>query len=186
LIRESAGARYEPVLLPLGDVNLRAFHVLATVALLMLSACVPPPDLTSTYNPAEVAWAEKTGTATINGQAFLRRNDGVVVYAAGSTAILTPRSTYADERFSKTFPNGARLSYFGMNFKTTDPVYAQSGRTAVADGEGKFTFTNLPSGTYYLTIPVVWMVQDVRQGGLLMVPVTLADGETKQVIMSGQ
>ena len=161
---------------------------LALCCAVLLTACAStgPMALTATYNPAEGAWAAKSGTSTITGQGFLRRNDGVVVYAAGSEADLIPQTSYSAVRVSGAFPNGSHLSYGGLNYDSTDPAYASTVRKTTADGEGKFTFSNVPAGSYYVTTSVIWEVGYERQGGLLMMPVTVAAGQTANVILSGQ
>ena len=109
---------------------------------------------------------------------------GVVVYAAGSPVNLVPKTAYADERIAFIY-KGAKLSYFGGTFKNDDPTYYKYARSTTADGEGRFTFTDVPAGSYYITTEVAWMVQYERQGGALMESVTIGDGQSQNVIMSG-
>jgi len=141
--------------------------------------------LSSSFRAEDAAFINSKGTATVTGQAFLRRNDGIVVYAAGSPVSLTPKTNYSDERIAFIY-KGGKSSYFGGTFKNDDPEYYKYSRTATADGEGRFTFSDVPAGSYYITTEVTWMVQYERQGGALMERVTVADGQKVEVIMTGQ
>lgn len=153
-----------------------------------LSSCASA-TLVTPFDPAAAAFSERAGTAVISGQAFLRRNDGIVVYAAGSDVALVPKTAYSDERMQKIYGEG-KISQatdlgVGVTFTNDDPRFARTVRTVIADGEGKFTFTGVPAGSYYLTTQVIWRAQYV-QGGALMERVTVLDGQTANVIMTGQ
>jgi hypothetical protein len=150
------------------------------------SSAVP----TTPFSPAEVSFIKKPGAATITGQAFLRRNDGIVIYGAGSEVDLVPKSTYSDERIRKVYGAGKEADgtvLFGTPsiFKDADPAYADYTLKTVADGEGKFTFTKVAAGAYYVISTVTWMAE-YQQGGSLMTPVTVTDKQTQQVILNGQ
>ncbi|RYG57587.1 MAG: carboxypeptidase regulatory-like domain-containing protein [Alphaproteobacteria bacterium] len=156
----------------------------ALAAALLLAAC-SPVTLKSSFNAADASFINQTGTGAITGQAFLRRNDGMVVYAAGSEVSLVPKTPYSDERFASIYGAG-KLSYFGASFKNDTADYYNYTRKTIADGEGRFTFTDLAAGSYYLTTTVTWTVQYAQQGGALMERVTVTGGQTSNVIMSGQ
>ena len=157
--------------------------LLAVVLISALASCAPSTTLKSTFNASDAAFVQSKGTATINGQAFLRRNDGIVVYGAGSEVFLIPKTAYSDERMAFIY-KGSKVSYFGGTFKNDDPMYQQYMLKTVADGEGRFTFGNVAAGSYYITTHVIWFVQ-YQQGGALMDQVTVGDGQSVQVIMSG-
>jgi hypothetical protein len=168
----------------LGDYQMIRKLATAALAALCLSACTSS-TLTTSFNASEAAFINKQGTATITGQGFLRRNDGVVVYAAGSEVRLVPQTPYSNERFRSIY-GAAKQSYFGGTFKNDTPEYYDYTRTTVADGEGRFTFSNVSAGSYYLTTSVVWMAGYSRQGGAIMERVTVQNGQSVNVVMSGQ
>lgn len=66
----------------------------SVVALVFAAGCVLTYTVKTPFNPAEHEYAAKPGKAVVSGQAFLRRNDGMVVYAAGSRAYLLPNTAY--------------------------------------------------------------------------------------------
>jgi hypothetical protein len=158
---------------------------LAVCMAVLLAACTTVGTLNSTFDPNAAAFVKAQGKGTITGQAFLRRNDGIVVYGAGSDVILVPKTAYSDERFAQIYGSG-KVSMFGRTFKNDDPTYYEFSRKTVADGEGRFVFDGVADGQYYLTTNVVWMVQYAQQGGALMERVTIKDGQPVTVIMSGQ
>lgn len=158
--------------------------LIAVFAVAVLSGCVTA-TLTSSFNAADAAYINEIGTATVKGQAFLRRNDGVVVYGAGSEVFLIPKTAYSDERMAAIYGAG-KTTYFGVQFKNEDPLYLQYTRKTVADGEGRFQFTNVRAGSYYITTTVMWMAGYSRQGGGLMERVSVTESQSADVIMSGQ
>src|SRR4051812_45149169 len=64
----------------------------------------------------------KNGTGRIEGQAFLRRDYGRLVAAAGERVFLLPASRYTMERFERMFA-GERRAYFGTEIENTPPEY---------------------------------------------------------------
>lgn len=144
----------------------------------------------STFDPNAAAYINQQGTNTITGQAFLRRNDGMVVYGAGSEVELIPVTAYTQARVAAIF-KGGKFAYPDaftggqVTVKDEDPQFAKFVRKAVANGEGRFTFEGVADGSYYITVPVVWMVQ-AYQGGTLLGEATVSGGQKIEVIINGQ
>ena len=154
------------------------------VLILVLGACSSTGTLTTAFDADAAAFINTTGQAEVSGQAFLRRNDGIVVYGAGSEVLLIPKTAYSDERMQQIYGSG-KISYFGRTFTNDDPDYYNYARTAIADGEGRFSFDNVAYGDYYLITTVTWMIQYAQQGGSLMERVSVRDGQDVSVIMRG-
>ena len=150
---------------------------------LLIAGCVTTPPIKATFNPAEAAFIHKQGQGKIIGQAFLRRNDGVVVYAAVSEVNLVPKTTYSAERMHALFGDG-KFNYFNNAGKMPDG-YEDMMRKTKADGEGRFEFDGVADGDYYITTLVVWFAGS-RQGGGLMEPITVSGGKAVNVIMTGE
>lgn len=157
--------------------------VIATLLAGALAGC-SPATLVTTFNPSDAAFINEKGTATVKGQAFLRRNDGIVVYAAGSEVFLIPKTTYSDERMATIYGAGKMTTFLGSSFKNDDARFYEYVRKVVANGEGRFEFKDVAAGKYYVVTSVVWYVQ-VQQGGSLMERTTVADGQTVELIMTG-
>src|SRR5690606_23631560 len=118
----------------------------ALAALLAVGAAAcSPVTLQSTFNASEAAYIRKQGDGSISGQAFLRRNDGMVVYAAESEVTIIPVTAYAAERVTTIYGQG-KYAVWHPGFKTTDPTYEQYSRKTGANGEGRFKFEGLADG----------------------------------------
>lgn len=160
-----------------------------------LAACsVPPPaTMSATYNPAEVAWAAREGNNTISGSAVLRTVGGDVKTCAGLKVTLMPVSAYATEYMEKTFGSSdSGISRYTPNV-TLDPAFTGSDltRNSICDAEGRFEFTNLPDGEFYVISNVTWgAVQGGRyayvatQGGDLMQRVSVSGGQRKNIVLT--
>lgn len=166
-------------------------------AALALVSCVTPPaprlTLAHSFDPAQVAWFNAPGNATLAGQALLRTRGGEARTCAGLPVELIPVSDYASERMATVF--GSAGSGF-FDIRTTPPAfdndaatgaaaYAQMTRKTICDAQGNFTFSELPAGSYYIVALVVWNLPGgARQGGALMQLVQASDGKTARVILT--
>ncbi len=144
-----------------------------------LSGCVQTVQMQTPFDPAQHEFANKKGTATIAGQAFMRRNDGIVVYAAGSAVYLLPQTAYTQEIISKA------AAYGSLNITNADQRLALYIKRTQANGEGRFSFTGVPDGSYIVGTNVNWMAGDYQQGGDLMQVVTVSGGKSVDVILTG-
>lgn len=164
-------------------------RVVATVLCAVLAACTTA-RLTTTFDPAEAAYINETGNGMIQGQAFLRRNDGMVVYAAGSEVQLIPATRYAQERMNAIYQGRRYVSVLGSKkFENDDPRYYGYTRKTVANGEGRFEFKDVAPGRYFVMTSVFWTPNPnaiIPEGGGLMHEVTVTgDGKPINIIMSG-
>lgn len=158
----------------------------AVILLVGLSGCASTATLIGGFNAQDAAFINTQGKATVSGQAFLRRNDGIVVYGAGSEVVLIPKTAYSSERIA-TIYKGAHSVMFGTKFTNDDPAYYTYQRKTVANGEGRFSFPNVGPGSYYVVTSVTWLVGSVPQGGSLYAEVSVgADGKSPpEIIMNG-
>jgi hypothetical protein len=147
-------------------------------------------------NLAEAEYSRAAGKAIVKGQMFLRRKDGIVVYGAGSEARLVPKVAHSDQVIAASFPSGKIKMHliFGINTGAElnfDPAFIPYIRSTKADGQGGFTFRQVPPGSYYVVGNVNWCVPAGygscdRQGGDLYDAITVRPGDTEvSVILSG-
>jgi len=174
---------------------MRNLVILALTGLLLGCAATPPPAApVAVFNPSEAAFARAKGTATVRGQSFLRRNDGVVVYGAGSEVLLVPRVANSEEAIEKGFGAGKlrmEVKLFGANLMGNDfkfdPGLEPFIRRAKADGQGNFAFDSVPPGQYYVLSRVTWCVPSRygcdQQGGDLMEPIAVAAPDKAVTVM---
>jgi len=149
-----------------------------------LASCVSAPKISSSFNPSDAAFIHQQGKGAIKGQAFLRRNDGIVVYAAGSDVVLIPKTTYSTERINALYGSG-KINYY-IPSPESPPGFESATRQTKANGEGRFEFPNLADGDYYVVTKVTWMAGNMPQGGALMERAQIRAGATAEIIMSGQ
>lgn len=164
----------------------------AVAALAILSGCASSAQ-PNTNAVASVLYAEcdeaafaaalETGTAQIEGQAFMKTRGGDVKLGAGNEVILVPAISCA-----RTWWDQVGLDW---NRKTTvprSPVFASGLRSTTSDGEGRFKFSGLAPGTYYLRTHVTWEVPSrygmSLQGGYVGEEIVVGDGEQKSVILT--
>lgn len=153
--------------------------ILFAAGLAAVAGCVQTVTLQTPFDPAQHEYAMKPGKATVAGQAFMRRNDGIVVYAAGSPVYLLPDTAYTREIYSK-----GTNSYGPINLANADQRLVAYSRKGQADGEGRFSFAGVPDGGYLIVTGVTWMAGDSRQGGDLTQWVTVAGGQDVNAIIS--
>jgi len=133
--------------------------------LALLAACEtvtpsPPP----VWNPvtaeieAEYQPYLASGPGTLTGQAFLAQRGGGVVKAAGRNVILDPATTLGNEWWGKA---GSKWAHRMLT--PPSPAFAKARRMVVADADGRFRFSNLPAGKYYVRTEITW---DVAYHGL--------------------
>lgn len=159
--------------------NMKFRPLVISAILAALTGCVQAVQIQTQFDPLQHEYANKKGTAVVNGQAFMRRNDGIVVYAAGSPVYLMPSTPYTQEMYTK-----AAAAYMPVNITNADQRLAQYIRRSQANGEGRFSFSGVPDGSYILVTTVNWMAGDSQQGGDLTQLITVSDGKSLDVIMT--
>lgn len=113
---------------------------------------------------------------------------------AGTPVELVPAGTYASERMGKAYGNtmeGFRtpMQMYQQGVLPEQPAaYLSSFRTKLCDPQGFTTFTDIPDGDYYLTTRITWSLGGDfylnQEGGYLMQRVSVAGGETKEVVLT--
>tara|TARA_R110001583_G_scaffold39090_2_gene125632 strand:- start:142 stop:666 length:525 start_codon:yes stop_codon:yes gene_type:complete len=159
--------------------------VVFTIALLVLSGCAQQQKLQSRipFPQEEYDALPKTGSARVTGEAFLKTVGGDIKYAAGNTVYLNPVTSYSKEWFQKQYVQGIRLV-------DADPRIHEYAIQAVADGQGKFEFINVPSGKFYLVTHVTWVAATgykgalQQQGGLIVKYIYVDGGDNQNIILT--
>lgn len=158
--------------------------------ILFISSCSSTVTTTNSFSSSDAAFINESGQAIINGQAFLRRNDGIVVYAAGSDVILVPSTTYSQERMTAIY-QGKKAAYLLRNvkFENDSAEYKNYIKSTKADGEGKFEFSDLAPGSYFIVTQVFWTPDPnaiFPEGAKLLEKVTITkDTKNIKVIITG-
>jgi hypothetical protein len=150
----------------------------------VFSGCVtmlPPPQWNpvSDFTEAEYQAYTAEGAASITGQAFLTQRGGGVVKAAGRTVTLDPATSVGNEWWGK-----AGKIWVNRSYTPPSPGFHKTRRTTVADADGRFKFSGLPAGRYYVRTDVTWEVGYELQGGLVGQLIEVKEGKTSEVILN--
>lgn len=130
----------------------------------LLPACWQNPTMTKQElrNLQEYAPYRQAGHSIVEGQVVLRLPSGEELYGGNCQVRLLPVSTATTQYINSVVLPGAvsppRKELESISWVTQ------------ADSVGRFRFTALPAGSYYVTCPIAW----------------IQDGKTRQGIALGQ
>jgi hypothetical protein len=120
------------------------------------------------------------GRQHYQGQGFLRQQGGGVVTCAGSTVLLMPATSFFRE-FINHYRSGRNPELGGVG---VDPGLRAMIKQSQCDAQGNFAFSSLPDGRWFVVTEVKWTVRYAQQGGALMQELSVANGETAQVLLT--
>jgi hypothetical protein len=168
---------------------MRIIKNLSLATVVLLSGCVPmvpPPQLPLWRPVSDAAEAEYQpylggGTGTVTGQAFLTQRGGGVVKAAGRGVTLDPATSVGNEWWGK-----AGKFWVQRTLTPPSPGFTKARREVVADADGKFKFSGLAAGKYYVRTEVTWEIggHNPTQGGLVGKLLEVREGQTTEVILN--
>lgn len=170
---------------------MRSANVIGLVLGLLASACSTPTPLHSRFDPSAVAWFSQRGTNSIFGTALVRSLSGVAKTCAALPVVLFPDTAYARERMRALYGSDEEgynplTGGHPANFTEDDPRYQSTARTTHCDARGRFSFSELPDGEYFLVATVTWQERSfgLPYGGYLMRRLHVSTGETKEVLLA--
>lgn len=119
------------------------------------------------------------GSATVTGQAFHRTVGGDVRYAAGRKVELLPATDYGREVIG--------VLRAGKVVENFDPEWRKGVRVTTANGEGEFTFRDVPPGEWFILTSNMWNAGGsvLYQGGYLGKLVTVPESGEIEAIVTG-
>ncbi len=124
-----------------------------------LAGCVggqKPYQLTAPFEESQFIAYAQPGDGVIEGEAFVKLPDGKVIQAAGNEIGLLPVTDYTREWFEAgVLPNRPVTPF--------DPRIAKYFKHMRADAQGRFAFTNLPAGQYYVATDIPWTDAEGKQ-----------------------
>jgi hypothetical protein len=149
---------------------------------LMPSCAMQRPIVERIPFPAdEYAALSTAGTGVVSGQGFLKTTIGEVRTAAGSEVSLNPVTSYSQQWYDVGY-----LQNTGLGVK--DSRYDEYIIRTVADGDGRFTFRNVPPGDYFLNTSIIWHVPRgyvlIPQGGYVCEKITVKNGDELNIILT--
>lgn len=152
--------------------------VLLAVALVMAGCATVMPEPRMPFPAEEYAKLNRSGSAKVTGQVFLKTAGGDVKFGAGNEVILNPVTSYSDEWYVRAFIGKAWLEDADVRLWS----YAQK---TISDGSGRFMFRRVPNGEYYVLSKVTWSVHGVNdQGGYLCKKISVVNSEDVDVMVT--
>ncbi len=123
-------------------------RLMPLLALAGVAACASHSPPTPAPRKAEFIEAEyqpylNPGNGVVAGQVLLHTLAGEVRYGAGREVYLNPVTSYSSEWWTQSVVGGREL-------EDGDARARRYERLEIADRQGKFAFSDLPSGEYYL------------------------------------
>jgi hypothetical protein len=152
---------------------MRANRHLVFFTLLLLAGCTSAQNQTS--DPSQLPM----GSNTIMGQARLLYPSGFVRDCADQTVLLLPATAEVTAQVTAAFgtAQGGSLQRYGLEIGADTPFQ----RKTECGSDGRFRFGAIPDGHYYVLARVLWLVRWQRNVVNLVLPVTVANGETASV-----
>ncbi|NHZ90447.1 hypothetical protein F2P45_15675 [Massilia sp. CCM 8733] len=162
---------------------------LSLAMLVLLAGCaggvkMPKPTYPASYDAnleADYAPFLVDGTAELSGQAFLVQKGGGTVKAAGRVITLGPVTTISQNWWMQA----GRVWIHRASLPPSEG-FTKARPSVTADADGRFNFTKLSAGSYYVRSELTWTVPfHGVQGGLLTSSEDVAAGETKTIMLNG-
>ena len=119
----------------------------------------------------------KQGKTEVKGQAFLKTRGGEVRYAAGSDVFLEPATDYAKKYYKNQIQ-------FTLPLTISNNKAASYTRRTKADADGRFDFSAVPSGEYFIVTNVTWEVARKPQGGTLVKLIKVNNEPSLKIVIS--
>lgn len=160
--------------------------VSAALVAASLSAC-GTATIGTKFDAREAGYVLAKGTGRIDGQAFLRRDYGKLVTAAGERVFLVPATSYTVARFNAMFGGDLR-AYWGRDVDEPPAEYYNYRRETKVDMRGRFVFDDLAPGRYIVATRVFWTEPSsyLMRGGGIYDLVDVKKDETSKAVISGK
>ena len=114
----------------------------------LMIGCAKPYERQAEFIQEEYAPYETAGTARICGQAYLSLDGGKQHVSSSDRVLLAPATSYTEEAFKVKVLNGRSM-------EDPDPKAIEFEQHTKTDAEGRFCFTKLPAGDYYVVADIV-------------------------------
>jgi hypothetical protein len=122
-------------------------RILLLLLAFLFMGCAKTYDRQVEFIQEEYAPYEGTGTARICGQAYLSLDAGKQHIASEDRVLLAPVTSYTEEAFKVKVMGGQKM-------EDPDPKAMKFEKHTKTDDDGRFCFTDLPGGEYYVVADI--------------------------------
>jgi hypothetical protein len=166
--------------------------IAAVLTLLALAGCASrTPVVYPPLNEAEYQPFTRTGAATVSGSAFLVTRGGDIKKAAARQVFLIPQTSFVSGRLTDNddqYSTFEWLEFSGTDSTTIAKAWRHT-KSTVADVDGKYSFTKVPSGKYVVETKLFWQYvscgffgcKNADTGAVLRSFIEVQDGATVDV-----
>ena len=140
----------------------------------------------ATFQPEDHRPYQAKGTSTLSGEAFVVTPGGEVRYGSGVTIRLIPATAYGKEFLDLDLIREEPYT----NPPLDERIYSAV-RSTQADSKGRFSFSGIPGGNYFLYTAIYWEVPSrgpgsyaSRTGGRIWKSIAVANGEQATIILT--
>lgn len=161
----------------------RTVEILALVNLLLLAGCGSSSKplngvhtMSTVFDPTAAQYIDKLGSGTISGRAYQAN----LFTGAGAKLQLVPVTAYSTEYMGYLF-GSSKAYYTPTRVDNIHYQYKRYQRRTKADENGRYTFSGVPPGEYFIYAQLV----ENRTGVALYERVTIADGQSVQIDLTG-
>ena len=118
--------------------------VLILLVTFLTTGCPKRYNMRTPFFPGDFSLYNQRGDGTVTGKVFLKDDNGIDTLYPGSKVTLVESNDYTDEIF-KAVKNGYRIDKISI----ASPI-SNFDRKAQGDAVARFTFEDLPYGTYWV------------------------------------
>lgn len=152
---------------------------LVGVGMLALAGCRGEVEKTIAFSAVEHQPYAANGTATIDGEGFLRRPNGLLARCSGAYVYLVPATPYFREWVEINRKGGAVA-----NAKELAGAHQSAIRKVQCDMQGRFLFTQLPAGKWYAVTRVSYDGAEWNAAQTLTAEIETKAGEVVKAILA--
>lgn len=138
----------------------------------------------SKFDADEISWVKKEGNAVVEGEAYIKLEDGSYRGCAGFNIELLPVSAYSDERIYKTYGNNKSgqilIKENPPKFTPDHKLYHDLVIKNTCDSNNRFSFSKVHPGDYYVMAFIIWNGKD---GGGVMKRISLRESNKVKTLL---
>ena len=161
----------------------RMLEILVFTSLLFLAGCGSSSKpfngvhtMSTAFDPTAARYIDNLGSGTISGRAY----QADLFTGAGAKLQLVPVTAYSTEYMGYLF-GSSKAYYTPTHVDKVHPQFRRYQRRTKADENGRYTFSGVPAGEYFVYAQLV----ENRTGVALYERVTIADGQQLQIDLTG-